>query len=276
MRGFKSAKWLVVLLVFLPLANYGGVFSRLGSRAKNEQTFRVAKIIDGDTIKIVDRKGREMSLRYEGIDCPEIPTTDSPGDPFSEEATDMNAGLLKSGTVKVRFARERYGRYGRLIGFVFSDGENVNKRLVEAGLATVFEIGFQDPALMEKLRHAQKSAMANRRGIWSGQWKFKPGKGNEKFMTPAGKIPEMEGRRIVAQGRVTDSLRKKSGIIILKTTGGFDMVIFGNSVGTFLHFGINPLEQYTGKTVSVVGRVSMYRGRPNIRIGHPASIRLVK
>jgi DNA/RNA endonuclease YhcR with UshA esterase domain len=41
----------------------------------------------------------------------------------------------------------------------------------------------------------------------------------------------------------------------------------------FRFFGINPESYYLGKPVEVIGKVRMYKGRPEIRIGHPISIR---
>lgn len=41
----------------------------------------------------------------------------------------------------------------------------------------------------------------------------------------------------------------------------------------FRFFGINPESYYLGKPVEVIGRVRMYKGRPEIRISHPISIR---
>jgi DNA/RNA endonuclease YhcR with UshA esterase domain len=40
----------------------------------------------------------------------------------------------------------------------------------------------------------------------------------------------------------------------------------------FRFFGINPESYYLGKPVEVIGKVRMYKGRPEIRIGHPISI----
>lgn len=36
-------------------------------------TYKVLKVIDGDTIKIVGPYGKKRNIRFYGIDCPETP-----------------------------------------------------------------------------------------------------------------------------------------------------------------------------------------------------------
>ncbi len=275
MRNSKNhLKWLVLTLVLAAVTAYTGIARDLTRGAQTDETFRVRKIIDGDTIRVTDKKGRSRLLRYEGIDCPEKGRDDSPGDPFSKEATELNSKLVKNKTVRVRFGTEKYDRYGRLLGFVFTDGENVNREIVSAGLATVLKIGKQNPEMMEELTNAQQSAMKKRIGLWSGDGNFEPSEQNNRFAVPQNKMAEMEGQRIVVRAKIMDAMKKSGGIIILKTDGGVEVVIFGSSVENFRHFGINPLEYYNNKNVLITGRASMYRGRPNIIIRHPFSIHL--
>ncbi len=272
-RNLPAIRWFIPVFAFAALASYGGIFSHFREAgAQREETFRVLEVIDGDTIAVADRNGHRRFLRYQSIDCPEHQREDSPGDPFSEKATELNAKLVGNGTVRVRFGNERYDRYGRLLGFVFSGKVNINTELVASGLATVLEIGPQSGELIEELRRAQTLAMKNRIGIWEGNGVFEPPENHEKFVVNQSKVADMAGKRIVTRAKITGSVAKRNGIVILKTDGGVEIVIFGKAVTNFRHFGINPLEHYTGKTVQVVGRASMYRGSPNIIINHPISI----
>ncbi|QMU56116.1 MAG: hypothetical protein GKS04_02860 [Candidatus Mycalebacterium zealandia] len=272
MRNAKSAKWLLFLIALAVLAGYTDLPSHFAHEAQKEEIFPVEQIIDGDTIRVPDKRGRSRLIRLEGIDCPEIMRHDSPGDPFSKEATELLSKLLKSKTVRARFGAERYDRYGRLLAFVFSGDLNVNREIVKAGLATVIELGQQDPVLMKELLNAQKTAMRNREGIWSGDGNFNQLRSNERFVVAQSKVARMEGKRIVIMAKITGSARKRGGTVILKTDGGVEIVIFGGSAANFSHFGIAPRSHYTGKTVRIVGRASMYRGAPNIIVRHPMSI----
>lgn len=271
MRNSKSAKWFLPLIAIAVLAGYTDPSSLLAPGTR-EETFAVDRVVDGDTIRVSDKHGRSRLMRLEGIDCPEIAKHDSPGDPFAKEAGELLSKLLKDKTVRARFGAERYDRYGRLLAFVFSGDANVNREIVKAGLATVIEVGPQDPVLMDELRNAQKTAMRNRAGIWSGDGNFEQPRGNERFVVAQSGVVRMEGKRIVITAKITDSVRKSGGIVILKTDGGVEIVIFGGSAANFSHFGIDPRTRYKGKTVQVVGRASMYRGKPNIIVRHPMSI----
>ena len=52
-----------------------------------------------------------------------------------------------------------------------------------------------------------------------------------------------------------------------------DIVLFREDWDDFHFFDIRPEDYYIGKPVEVIGKVKMYRGRPNIIVNHPISIR---
>ncbi|MGI9558208.1 MAG: thermonuclease family protein [Thermodesulfobacteriota bacterium] len=272
MKNRSVAKWFLPLLILAVAAGYGGVSSRLSGNGARTETFTVTRVIDGDTIGIRAKNGRKYSLRYEGIDCPEVARKNSPGDPLSEEATRLNAKLVENKTVRVRFGEQGYDRYGRLLGFVFAGETNVSAEILRAGLATVFEMDGQDTAMMDKFRAAAKEAKKSRRGIWSGDGNFKPHESHKDFVIPQSELPSRVGERVVIRALITGAKRKRNGMVILDTDGGAGIVIFSNASENFKHFGIKPRTRYKGKQVQIAGRVSMYRGKPNIIVSHPASI----
>ncbi|GIW48174.1 MAG: hypothetical protein KatS3mg078_2051 [Deltaproteobacteria bacterium] len=55
--------------------------------------------------------------------------------------------------------------------------------------------------------------------------------------------------------------------------GDLDIVIFSDNWDEFEFFGIAPERHYVGKPVEVIGRVTVYRGKPQIIVSHPISIR---
>ena len=52
-----------------------------------------------------------------------------------------------------------------------------------------------------------------------------------------------------------------------------DIVFFKDSLENFRFFKIDPAYDYIGKPVEVIGRVTMYRGSPQIIVSHPIVIR---
>jgi micrococcal nuclease len=130
----KPGKDPVIVLVFIALAAAFYLYNTYAAKEKREDEYRVADVIDGDTIAIEDGKG--TLVRYIGIDTPEIARQDSPGDPFSEEAKELNGKLVRGKSVRLEYDNERYDVYGRLLAYVFADGVSVNEQLLRSGLAT--------------------------------------------------------------------------------------------------------------------------------------------
>ena len=275
MRNSGILRWFLPLLAVAAVAGYGGLPERIAGGSAGAETFRVVRVIDGDTVRVRDARGRERLIRYEGIDCPEDGGGRSPSDPLARRATVMNAGLVAGKTVEVRFGAQRFDSYGRLLGFVFADGKNVGLELVSAGLATVFEADGQDPAVMEEIRAARRSAMLARRGMWSGDGNFAPPPENAGFVIPQSRAAAMTGKRVVIRAVVTEAKRKKK-LVVLKTDGGVEIPVFKQSFPNFSHFGISPHKFYKGKTVLVTGRVRMHKGAPGITVRHPLSIYVVE
>ncbi len=98
--------------------------------------FRVARVTDGDTVKVTNNDVK-ITIRLVGIDAPETSKKkNQPGQPFSRKSTKYLASLVLKKSVEVK----SYGtdRYGRTLGVVFVSGKNVNLEMVKAGLAEVY------------------------------------------------------------------------------------------------------------------------------------------
>jgi endonuclease YncB( thermonuclease family) len=98
--------------------------------------YQVTRVIDGDTL-VVQKGSIKMTIRLVGIDAPETSKKKhEPGQPFSQQSTKYLVKLALNRSVDVK----SYGadRYGRVLGEVFVDGNNVNLEMVKAGLAEVY------------------------------------------------------------------------------------------------------------------------------------------
>jgi len=125
----------------------------------------VAFVPDGDTIKL----SGGQKVRYLGIDSPER------GEAYYEEARAKNRRLVNGKRVELhRDGPEERDRYGRTLALVYvNDGTSsesicVNLELVREGLASVY-IAHEDAIstrTLEDLIAAQRTAMAQRIGIW--------------------------------------------------------------------------------------------------------------
>lgn len=88
---------LIWVLLALPLA--------VGCRHVCEPEYRLYRVIDGDTLEIVDAGGIRTRVRLRSVDAPEM---DEPGGPEAKAALKAQLG---TGRLRVTpYARDRYGR----------------------------------------------------------------------------------------------------------------------------------------------------------------------
>lgn len=119
-------------------------------------------VSDGDTIVLEN----DEKIRYVGINTPEIPHPDKPGQALGEDAKAFNKNLVFQKKVRLEYDNRTQDQYGRTLAYVFSeDGTMVNARLIEEGYAHVLpcESGCKYDSLLLK---KQQSAMNARKGMW--------------------------------------------------------------------------------------------------------------
>ena len=125
-----------------------------GVSSPKHLTGRVISVHDGDTISVL--VGRHpVKVRLEGIDCPEL------GQPYGRVAKLFTSEHVFGKTVEVE--QTTIDRYGRSVGRVFVNGEDLNNLIISAGLAWHYTQYSNDRALDV----AEQSARAAHRGLWS-------------------------------------------------------------------------------------------------------------
>lgn len=128
------------------------------------ETFRVQRVVDGDTIVLVDRDER---VRLIGANTPETVKPNWPVEPWGPEASAFTKEFLASGEVRLEFDGDRRDKYGRLLALVWVGDRMLNEELIRAGLARA-EVRYHYSAAMKaRFRHAEAEARTARRGIWS-------------------------------------------------------------------------------------------------------------
>ena len=91
----------------------------------------VSSVYDGDTMR-VKCGGELMKVRLHCIDTPEMAQR-----PWGKESRDYLRELAPRGS-SVQIKGQKKDRYGRLIGEVFKDGENLNLVMVREGQTAVY------------------------------------------------------------------------------------------------------------------------------------------
>ncbi len=123
----------------------------------NLQSAAVARVIDGDTIELVD--GRRV--RYIGINTPER------DQPYYKEATDSNRQLVAGKQIQLEFDVDTFDQYGRTLAYVWVDGLLANLEIVRRGFANVYTVP-PNVRYEANFRAAEQDARKASRGLWAG------------------------------------------------------------------------------------------------------------
>ncbi|MFB3167579.1 thermonuclease family protein [Neobacillus sp. 179-C4.2 HS] len=135
-------------------------------------------IIDGDTIKVFIN-GKIESVRYLLIDTPESKSSKTCVQLYAKEAFLRNSELVKSGKVTLEFEKGNVrDSYGRLLAYVYVDGESIQETLLREGYARVAYIINPPYKYLETYRKEENLAKKQKINIWSRlnfvtNWGFK-------------------------------------------------------------------------------------------------------
>jgi len=124
----------------------------------------VTNVVDGDTIDVLIN-GRELRVRYIGIDTPETVDPRRPVECFGREASERNRQLVEGRAVGLEPDVSETDQFGRLLRYVWVDGRMVNVTLVEEGYATASAFP-PDVRYAEKFAALEAQARAEGRGLW--------------------------------------------------------------------------------------------------------------
>ena len=165
-RAWLRFSWLVFAVSLICVASASGASPRFLSAS-------VQRVADGDSITALSDNGTKLRIRFLGIDAPQIPHGDQPGQPYGEEARDYLDHLIGGKTVRV----DAYGpdRYHRVLAVIWNEQVNVNLLMVAMGYAEVYR-GAPCQVYCRELEQAEVRARRDRVGMW-GQ--------GEKYESPA-------------------------------------------------------------------------------------------
>nr|DAP00288.1 MAG TPA: nuclease-like protein [Caudoviricetes sp.] len=112
---------------------------------------KVVSVHDGDTITILAEK-EQIKIRLFGIDAPELKQ------PYGKKSKQFLSNLIARQIVEVK--ENGNDRYGRTIGTVFLNGEDINAQMVENGYAWAFR------KFSKKYAPQESEAKFEKRGLW--------------------------------------------------------------------------------------------------------------
>ncbi|NLJ26386.1 MAG: nuclease [Deltaproteobacteria bacterium] len=118
---------------------------------------KVVGISDGDTITVM-HDGKGEKIRLYGVDCPESHQD------FGSRAKQFTSGKVFGKTVDIEPVDT--DRYGRTVGIVKSDGQAINRTLIDSGMAWVYD-QYCTRSECTEWRRLQEKAHAGKVGLWS-------------------------------------------------------------------------------------------------------------
>jgi endonuclease YncB( thermonuclease family) len=244
----------ISILLLLPVVACG--FDRAKPEVLDKVT--VISVVDGDTIEI----GGGLVVRYLGIDAPER------GEPLYREARERNRKLIEGGRLRLEICEgEKRDRYGRLLAWVYSDGELINATILREGYARLLIIATCGLEKAETLQASLREAIEERSGIWSGL-KTIPFREADHYI----------GTYMRVTGTVANIHESGHALFLnfsRREEKGFYAVIFKNDLELFRAAGVAP-EGYIGKTVAIIGKIKEYRGGAEIIVASPYQIEVKK
>lgn len=112
---------------------------------------KVVSVHDGDTITILAGK-EQVKIRLFGIDAPELKQ------PYGKKSKRFLSNLIAGQIVEVK--ENGNDRYGRTIGTIFLNGEDINAQMVESGYAWAYR------RFSKKYAPQESEAKFEKRGLW--------------------------------------------------------------------------------------------------------------
>lgn len=142
----------LLLLLLLSL-----VISTSAHSSSSSFTGRTIDVADGDTITVLTQNNESVKVRLAGIDCPEGSQI------YGDKAKQFT--LSKVSGKRVRIQPETIDQYGRIVGVVLINGENLNEEIVSHGNGWVYRKYCTADYCNDWLKLEEKAKVA-RIGLW--------------------------------------------------------------------------------------------------------------
>jgi len=133
----------------------------------NAGQYKIIRIVDGDTI-VIEYDGKYEKVRMLCVNTPESVHSDAKQNiPMGKVASKYTQKKLTGKYVNLEFEIDRLrGHYGRLLAYVFVDGQNLNLDLVRQGLSPYYTKYGKSQKYDSKFRAAEKQARKEKLNIW--------------------------------------------------------------------------------------------------------------
>lgn len=126
------------------------------------------RVVDGDTVHVLDSDNTTLKLRLLLIDTPETVHPNKPVEAFGPEASARMIELVSNADqLHIEYdTGDETDHYGRHLVYLYADGVNVHEVMLEEGLARVGYI-YEQQRYLSEFKEKEQYAKDNLLGIWS-------------------------------------------------------------------------------------------------------------
>ena len=137
------------------------IFSVCTASASKILQGKVVSVADGDTITVLDAEKNQHKIRLQGIDAPEKAQA------FGAKSKQALYEMVHGKTVQVSF--EKSDKYGRILGKVLLDGQDICHQQIKAGLAWHYKKYQNQQPLVDRDAYSasETAAKSEKLGLWS-------------------------------------------------------------------------------------------------------------
>ena len=123
----------------------------------------VRAVYDGDTVLLATREESRLKVRLYGVDAPETRKPDSPGQPYGGIA--RRTLMYKIMGRRVTAELVDIDQYKRAVAVIRYEGRDINREMVEEGMAWAYRQYLQGPYASEYIAGETRSR-SRRAGLW--------------------------------------------------------------------------------------------------------------
>lgn len=136
------------------------------SYATTEIQYVVLNCHDGDTCQVKSPDNLKLKIRLIGIDAPEVANRkNKESQPMGEDSKKFINQTIKGKTVTLKnYATDPFGR---ALAEIFFNKDNINLKMVEMGLAEVYQGKMVKEFNLSPYLTAEQNAKNKKIGIWS-------------------------------------------------------------------------------------------------------------
>jgi len=124
--------------------------------------------VDGDTA-VFKINGQEKKFRFLAVDTPETVHPTKEVEEYGKDASEYTCNKIKNAKViEIEYEDSKTDKYGRDLGWIWVDGNLLQKELIEIGYAEVAYI-YGNYKYTNLLCDSQARAIENKKGIWNDE-----------------------------------------------------------------------------------------------------------